>query len=597
MKSNRRSCIPFFVSLLISLISLFAIFVVFVNMVCRGISIKEPWLPYVYWVKSIIAERTNSPKIVLLGGSATLFSVDSEVVEKMCGLPVVNLGLHAGLPFSFYPDYVRRCVSSNDIVVAALEPHHHYSEKADKIFSDLSLNMLLGIAPEFQRALSIGQLFDLYFGYGCKYLDTLMSKKDRVRLRKDDVLKVWASSKESGPRFGYDLCYVNAHGDMLMPLGQKSLLTYKGGQYATKLSTDFLNSYDRLRSKIVEKHARLLLTCSNSLYYPQLCRDLDRLKIELQKRDICLFGQVETFNFPDVYYYDTQYHMNAVGAAMYSRELAKTICRFMGREYPLDSDEQMISFLEHPERISAPGILSRFSHGIRTTNRCFSVRLSRPRCLDGKDWSCEFLVDRGGAKGRIVNGISLAAKGIPFQEVVYRSKNLIRICLPDSLSKAVLDFEVKPSVYTGLERVFIDDAEMYGRFTFMRRDIRVRYKEGMSVPGTRGAWTDGDVAVIEFVVYDRAICKDGRYEMEFVVVPISGEQVVECFSGGERLAVWTFTGTGQQIKRIEVPTKSVRNGVATIEFRIGKTVCPKEFGQGNDKRHLGIRFISARILE
>ena len=55
------------------------------------------------WAQEIIdqkiraARSIDGPKLVLLGGSATLFGIKASVIESELGIPVINGGLHAGL--------------------------------------------------------------------------------------------------------------------------------------------------------------------------------------------------------------------------------------------------------------------------------------------------------------------------------------------------------------------------------------------------------------------------------------------------------------------------------------------------------------------
>ena len=44
-----------------------------------------------------VLSATISPKVVLVGGSNLAFGIDSELISKSLGMPVVNMGLHAGL--------------------------------------------------------------------------------------------------------------------------------------------------------------------------------------------------------------------------------------------------------------------------------------------------------------------------------------------------------------------------------------------------------------------------------------------------------------------------------------------------------------------
>ena len=72
-------------------------------------------------------ESLSSPKIVLVGGSNLPFGIKSEMIEEAMGLPVVNMGLHAGLGMNFILSEVEEDIHKGDVVVVSLEYHHFLS--------------------------------------------------------------------------------------------------------------------------------------------------------------------------------------------------------------------------------------------------------------------------------------------------------------------------------------------------------------------------------------------------------------------------------------------------------------------------------------
>lgn len=72
---------------------------------------------------------TNSPKVVLVGGSNWPFGVKSPMIEETLGMPVVDMGLHAGLGLDFILSEVEKDIQEGDIVVVSLEYHHFLSRK------------------------------------------------------------------------------------------------------------------------------------------------------------------------------------------------------------------------------------------------------------------------------------------------------------------------------------------------------------------------------------------------------------------------------------------------------------------------------------
>ncbi len=71
--------------------------------------------------KHRLLESLRCRKIVLVGGSNLAFGTDSQQMEKELGLPVVNMGLHAGLGLRYMLDEVKPYLNKNDIVLIVPE--------------------------------------------------------------------------------------------------------------------------------------------------------------------------------------------------------------------------------------------------------------------------------------------------------------------------------------------------------------------------------------------------------------------------------------------------------------------------------------------
>lgn len=84
-------------------------------------------------LKHELLEKTPSPRILLIGGSSVVFGFRSDLMEEAFGLPVINLGLHAG----FYRDYIfneaEDAIGPGDIVLILPEYTNfcHYAPSID----------------------------------------------------------------------------------------------------------------------------------------------------------------------------------------------------------------------------------------------------------------------------------------------------------------------------------------------------------------------------------------------------------------------------------------------------------------------------------
>jgi len=66
-------------------------------------------------------ENINEPKLVFAGGSNLPFGIDSKMIQDSLNIPVVNLGLHAGLGLDFMLNELRSCIKNGDIIILSTE--------------------------------------------------------------------------------------------------------------------------------------------------------------------------------------------------------------------------------------------------------------------------------------------------------------------------------------------------------------------------------------------------------------------------------------------------------------------------------------------
>jgi len=71
--------------------------------------------------KHALLENTHPPRILLCGGSNLAFGIDSKRIQDTFGLPVINLGLHAGLGVEFMINEIKLSTKPTDIVIFSFE--------------------------------------------------------------------------------------------------------------------------------------------------------------------------------------------------------------------------------------------------------------------------------------------------------------------------------------------------------------------------------------------------------------------------------------------------------------------------------------------
>ena len=71
--------------------------------------------------KLLRLDSIDEEKIVVIGGSSVAFGVNSELIERYTGMPVVNFGLYASLGTKLMLDLSRKSINDGDVVIIAPE--------------------------------------------------------------------------------------------------------------------------------------------------------------------------------------------------------------------------------------------------------------------------------------------------------------------------------------------------------------------------------------------------------------------------------------------------------------------------------------------
>ena len=100
---------------------------------------SSEWTYEIVHKKELLAAKIAGPKLLLVGGSATLFGLNGEEIEKQTGCPTINMGSHAGLGPRYILYLAQKDLRPGDTILLVFE-YEFYSDRADtEAFDDYVL--------------------------------------------------------------------------------------------------------------------------------------------------------------------------------------------------------------------------------------------------------------------------------------------------------------------------------------------------------------------------------------------------------------------------------------------------------------------------
>lgn len=251
--------------------------------------------------KQMRLEATPSPKIIFIGGSNLVMGLDSPRVEQALGLPVVNMGVNAGLGLRFMLNQVKSNLRQGDVVVIVPEYEQFYGH----LNGSTTLIEVLTIFPQAIVFLDSPAQYAMIAGEFPVFAQGMLSNL-LGNLRPRDG---FVATRQS----------FNSHGDIVTHLDAPSLditnyvlLTAKE-QSINPETIHVLNEFDAHSQRvgarafiifppIPEKQARENRAQIDEVYH--------RLR---QQSSATILGTPADFVFPLNYFFDTVYHLNRQG--------------------------------------------------------------------------------------------------------------------------------------------------------------------------------------------------------------------------------------------------------------------------------------------
>ncbi|MCK4795988.1 MAG: hypothetical protein KAT05_01335 [Spirochaetes bacterium] len=276
----------------------------------KGISIIE--------YKSNLLNSTESPKIVIQGGSGAFYGIDSKNIHSKLGYNVVNMAMFVGFGLEYMLEEIKPFIKKDDVVVLILE--YVYFLDYD-YFSVESIIKLLNRPFNF-----------IYFFRNLEKVDKTIINNHKIMASIQEALLIrirylFNIKKE---RFYHKQVY-NDYGDCIYHLNKEKFDNLKESFYLpdkSKFDNNTILALNKFYSCVNNKGAEVYL------FYPCLpdylfnkCYDnfinLDEWLKDNSKIPVITTPQEQVY--PKEYFYDTINHLNARGRRIRTEKLIQSL--------------------------------------------------------------------------------------------------------------------------------------------------------------------------------------------------------------------------------------------------------------------------------
>jgi len=246
-----------------------------------------------------------SPKIIFVGGSNLAYGLDSKRIQDSLGIPVVNMGLHAGFGLRFMVNEIKPSVHKGDIVVISPEYHHFFKEgmlNGEKVL----VALVVDVDRRNLKYLSLGQMLHLT-PFAMKYAVSKIAGKQF------DVMDEGTDFYENR----YKRNSFNRYGDENMHWTYPNREIKKMGMPLStdKVSEEAIGLISGLNTYVTGREARLMVIPPAFMNgeYNDYKRIIDQTSGALAESKVPFSIPPERFVYPDSLFFNTIYHLNKKG--------------------------------------------------------------------------------------------------------------------------------------------------------------------------------------------------------------------------------------------------------------------------------------------
>ncbi len=296
-----------------------------------NLSIRDS-LYYALPDKHAYLNKEKSPRIILIGGSNLSFGINSKIMGDSLKLPVINMGLHAGLGLRFICLDVMKFLKPNDIIIICPE-YAHFFINDENIFygSDELLYILFDVNPDLKKLIDFKQWMHLI-----KYLPKYAAEKIYYFPKALINSLKPNENKEIGV---YNRSSFNEYGDVIAHYNMGKV-SFSINEYSGKINEDAIDFLQDYYRELKKRNITLFFYYPAYEYsaYIRNQKALQQLDEKLHdKLSIPFLSSMQDGIMKDDLFFNTEYHLNKKGIDIRTQNLVNQLQqRIYFKNYPIN---------------------------------------------------------------------------------------------------------------------------------------------------------------------------------------------------------------------------------------------------------------------
>lgn len=258
--------------------------------------------------------KTESPKIILVSGSNFAFGMNSEELSQAFSMPVVNLGLHAGIKPHFTVKMAEQNIGEGDIILVGFEYEQYGKREIDVPTAMETIENY----PRMWKLVSPADYFLIFKGYLSEYG---FIKIDRYQNGYEPTTGAYA-------RNAFD-----EYGDNDYPRTENIRTSYEQDVEIddNNITDSMIRELNHLNKIATKNGAKVYLT------YPSIDQaviltnedEWEKFDKKLQENlDFPIISKMRDYIFDSQYFYDTDYHLTMDGREIRTKQLISDMEEF-----------------------------------------------------------------------------------------------------------------------------------------------------------------------------------------------------------------------------------------------------------------------------